>query len=416
MGALEWMVSLLRPAERKEVEVRLQPRITDSAFGGPYSPAAGHAGEVVSASSTMALSAVWACSHLVSGTISSLPFEVHRPAPGGSSNVDERHPLHRVIYESPNYDQTALDFWDYVNLSIELWGNGYAQVERARGAVTALYPIHPEAITVRRLYNGALEYRWTRDNRSYVGTDRDVLHIRGPGGDPLGGMSTLQFGRQAFSSALAADRAAAGMFANGLRPSAVIKFKEWLNEAQRSVIEAKLIDKYMGAMNSGRPFIAEGGVEYQQLSISPEDAQMLETRQFSVEEICRYFGVPPVMIGHAGGSTAWPTSVEQQGLIFQKFTLRRRIKRIEQAVAKQLLSAEDRAARVSARINMEALLRGDSASRSAFYQTMTQIGAMTINEVRGRENLPPVEGGEVPRMQMQNVPITQAGQEANNGT
>ncbi|RAP39091.1 phage portal protein, partial [Rhodovulum viride] len=194
---------------------------------------------------------------------------------------------------------------------------------------------------------------------------------RGPGGDPLGGMSTLQFGRQAFSSALAAERSAAGMFRNGLRPSGILKFDKWLTPEQRELVEAKLPEKYLGAINAGRPFIAEGGFDYQHISISPEDAQMLETRQFSVEEICRFFGVPPVMIGHPGGTTAWPTSVEQQGLLFQKFTLRRRIKRIEQAVAKQLLSPEDRAAGLSVRVNMEALLRGSSAERAAFYGPMT---------------------------------------------
>lgn len=407
MSLKQRIASLFRPAEQKAMT--LQPPVALASYEG-------NAGEIVTAQSSMALSAVWACANLVAGTISSLPFEVHRR--GGnrySSDVAEMHPLHSVIYESPNYDQTALDFWDYLNLSIELWGNGYAQVERSGSRVVALYPIHPEAVAVRRLPTGALEYRWTRDGKAQVGTDRDVLHIRGPGGDPLGGMSTLQFGRQAFSSALAADRAAAGMFKNGLRPSGVLKFNEWLTPEQRALVEAKLPDRYLGAVNAGRPFIAEGGVEYQHISISPEDAQMLETRQFSVEEVCRFFGVPPVMIGHPGGATAWPTSVEQQGLLFQKFTLRRRIKRIEQAVAKQLLGAEERAAGLSVRVNMEALLRGSSAERAAFYQTMTQIGAMTINDVRRREGEPPVPGGDVPRMQMQNVPITEAGQEADDG-
>lgn len=415
MGVRDLVVRLFRPVEQKGDVVTLLPKVTDEALAVGYGAGPGYAGETVTASSTMALSAVWACAHLVSGTISSLPFEVHRPMPDGSSNVDDRHPLHRVIYESPNYDQTALDFWDYLNLSIELWGNGYAQVERARGEVRALYPIHPEAMSARRLASGALQYRWTRDGAYHVGTDRDVLHIRGPGGEALGGMSTLTFGRQAMSSALAADRAAASMFRNGLRPSAVLKFKDWLTPERRALAKGTLMDEHMGALNAGRPIVAEGGMEYQQLSIAPEDAQMLETRQFAVEEICRFFGVPPVMIGHAGASTAWPTSVEQQGLIFQKFTLRRRIKRIEQAVAKQLLSAEDRARGVSVRINMEALLRGDSGERSAFYQTMTQIGAMTINDVRRRENLPPVAGGDTPRMQMQNVPITEAGKEPDHG-
>ena len=145
--------------------------------------------------------------------------------------------------------------------------------------------------------------------------------------------------------------------------------------------------------------------------IAPEDAQMLESRGFSVEEICRFFGVPPFMIGHTEKSTSWGTGLEQQTLGFQKFTLRRRLKRIEQALEKQLLRAEDRAAGLTIEFNLEGLLRGDSAGRAAFYQTMTQIGAMTINEVRALENLEKVEGGDVPRMQIQNVPITEAGQQ-----
>lgn len=372
-----------------------------------YQGGAGAAGEVVTSMSALSLSAVWACANLVAGTMASLPFEVYRRQRDGHSAVDSDHPLHGVIYDSPNYDQTALDFWEYLALSVELWGNGYARVERSGDRVVSLHPIHPETMTVKRLANGGLEYSWTEDGKSFRTSDRGVLHVRGAGGNPLGGMSTLQFGRQAFSAAIAADRAAASVFRNGLRPSAIIKFKEWLSPVQRDASERALIEKYMGAMNAGRPMIAEGGMEYQQLAISPEDAQMLETRQFSVEEVCRFFQVPPALIGHAGASTAWPTSVEQQIIMFLTFYLRKRLKRIEQAVRKQLLTPADRAAGVTTRFNMEGLLRGDSAARAAFYQTMTQIGAMTINEVRQRENLPGVEGGDTPRMQSQNIPITQ---------
>lgn len=373
-----------------------------------HSAAAPTAGEIVTASSALSLSAVWACANLISGTVASLPFEVMRRGGQGVATVAGDHSLHRVIYESPNYEQTALDFWDFLSLSIELWGNGYARIERNGDRIISLHPIMPEAISVRRDGRGVLQYAWSEDGSSYTGTDRDVLHIRGAGGNALGGMSVLRFGREAFSSALAADRAAAGMFKNGMRPSSVLKFKEWLTGEQRAIAEERLAAKYLGAVNSGRPFIAEGGVDYQQLSISPEDAQMLETRQFSVEEICRYFQVPPVLIGHAGSSTAWPTSVEQQVLMFQKFYLRKRLKRIEQAVAKQLLTAKDRAGGYSVRFNMEGLLRGDSAARAAFYVSMTQIGAMSINDVCDFEGWERKPGGDVPRVQMQNVPITGA--------
>ena len=372
----------------------------------------GDAGEMVSPKSALGLSAVWACANLISGTISSLPLQVFSTGQDGFRQPDKSHPLYPILHDSPNFDQTALDFWDYVNLSIELWGNGYARkVRGAGGRVIALRPVKPDLMVVRRRKDGPLEYRWTEDGQAFVTDEREVLHIRGPGGDPLGGMSTLTFARNSFSAAQAADRAAAGMFKNGLRPSGVIKFKEWLTPEQRSIAHASITEKYLGAVNSGRPFISEGGMEYENITISPEDAQMLETRQFSIEEVCRFFGVPPVLIGHAGASTAWPTSVEQQIIMFIQFTLRRRLKRIEMAVQKQLLGPDDRARGVVVEWNIEGLLRGDSAARASFYGSGLQAGWLTINEVRARENLPAVAGGGTPRMQMQNVPITQAGTE-----
>lgn len=367
------------------------------------------AGEVVTAQSSMAVSSVWACANLISGTISSLPFQVYKRRSDGFRDVYPEHPLYRVLHDAPNYDQTAVDYLDYLSLSIDLHGNSYSEIIRRDGRVIALRPIQPESVSVTRTENGPLKYVWSKDGRRFERMDRDVLHIRGPGGDPLGGMSVLTFGRQAFGAAIAAERAAASMFRNGMRPSFVLSFKDWLTGDQRDSLDERIAKKYLGAVNAGRPFVTEGGVELKTLSITPEDAQMLETRGFSVEEICRFFGVPPVMIGHTSKTTSWPTGVEQQVLMFQKFTLRRRIKRIEQAVSMQVLSAEDRAAGISVEFNIEGLLRGDSAARASFYQTMTQIGGMTINDVRRLENLPPVPGGDEVRLQMQNVPITEAG-------
>jgi HK97 family phage portal protein len=239
-----------------------------------------------------------------------------------------------------------------------------------------------------------------------------MLHIRGFGGDPLGGMSTLRFGRNTFGLARAAQRAAGSMFRNGMQPSVQVSFEKWLSKEQRDLAESVLTERYLGAMNTGRPYISEGGSKIEAISINPVDAQMLETLSLTVEEICRFFGVPPFMIGHTEKSTSWGSGLEQQTLGFQKFTLRRRLKRIEQALEKQLLTPQDRASGVTIEFNLEGLLRADSAGRARFYQQMTQIGAMTINEVRALENLPPVEGGEVPRMQMQNRPIADIDEEA----
>ncbi|WP_085025284.1 phage portal protein [Ensifer aridi] len=367
----------------------------------------GDAGELVTADSVLGLSAVWACVNLLSGTIASLPLMVYRTRRDGARQIASDHPLYRVLHDSPNYDQTAVDFWEFGCASIELWGNSYARIERNGGRVTGLHPVTPSLMSVRRLSNGSIEYRWTENGKSFVETDRTVFHIRGFGGNPLGGMSTLHFGRNAFSLARAIDRSAAGTFRNGLRPSGVLTFEKWLSKDQRDLAEKKLTEKFIGAMNSGKPLILEGGTKWEQLTINPDDAQMLQSRGFSVEEICRFFGVPPFMVGHTEKSSSWGTGLEQQTLGFQKFTLRRRLKRIEQAIEKQLLTPDDRARGITVEFSLEGLLRGDSAGRARFYQQMTAIGAMTINEVRALENLPPVEGGDVPRTQMQNVPITE---------
>lgn len=369
----------------------------------------GYAGEPVNESSVLAISAAFACVNLVAGTIASLPLMVYRPS-GGGRDVASDHPLYRLIHDSPNYDQTALEFWEFACAAIELRGNFHALIERSGAKIVALTPIYAP-VAPRRERDGSIWYRWSEDGRSYNMSDRDVFHVRGFGGTPLGGLSTLSVGRNAFSLATAIDRAAGTTFRNGMRPSGVIAYDKFLTPEQRSVAETRITEKYVGAMNAGRPMILEGGMKWGSLSISPDDAQMLESRGFSVEEVCRFFGVPPHMIGHTSKSTSWGTGLEQQSIGFQRYALRRRLKRIEQAIGKQLLTQEDRTRGIVVEFNLEGLLRGDSAARSNFYASALNNGWMTINEVRALENLPPVPGGDVPRMQMQNVPITDAGKQ-----
>jgi HK97 family phage portal protein len=359
----------------------------------------------------LALSAAWACVNLLAGTIASLPLMVYRTAQDGSREVAYDHPLYRVLHDSPNADQTAMDFWEFICACLELQGNAFSEVVRGSdGRVIALSPpLVPEIVSVRRASNGDIEYQWTEGQRRRTETQATILHFRGFGGSPLGGLSTLSFGRQAFGLARSINAAAQSTFRNGVKPSGVMSLDKPLTKPQRTEAEQLLQEKYVGSMNSGVPMLLDNGLKWQSITINPDDAQMLESRGFSVEEICRFFGVPPHMVGHTDNSTSWGTGLEQQTLGFQKFTLRRRLKRIEQALAKQLLTARDRAEGIAIEFNLEGLLRGDSKARSDFYGAMTRIGAMTINEVRALENLPPVEGGDVPRLQMQNVPITDAG-------
>ena len=366
------------------------------------------AGENVTPQRLLGLSAAWACVNLIAGTLGTLPFQVWRTNPRtGFPEYAEGHWLNALL-AAPNLEQTRIDFLEFVSTSLELRGNAYVRKGRLAegGSLVSLTPLDPDLCWVdRRRDNNQLQYRtidW-RGNPETLSPD-DVWHVRGFGGSPLGGLSTLAFGRQAFGLALALDRAAASTFKNGLRPSGVVAYEDWLTDARRAQAHAQ-VDSLKGAQNAGKPLILEGGLKWEQLSFAPEEAQMLQSRTFSVEEICRFFGVPPVLVGHTEKVSAWGTGIGEITLGWVKFGLRRRFKRLEASGDQQLLTPADRAAGFYLRYNIEALLRADSKGRAAFYEIMTRAGLMTINECRKLEGLPPVPGGDVPRMQSQNVPI-----------
>lgn len=363
-------------------------------------------GEPVTDATVLALSAAWACVNLVAGTIATLPVMVYRPAKGGRI-VASDHWLYRILHDDPNADQTAVDFWEYTCAALELRGNAYAEKLRgSAGQVVGLDPLPPGIVSCRRRDDGELEYRWTWNGVSRRETSANVLHIRGFGGDPLGGISPISAGAETFGHARALNRTSGSVFRNAMMPSGVYQTSAKLNAEQTQQIEQLLAKKYQGAANAGRPLVIGHDLKWQQLTMSPEDMEMLESRGFSVEEICRMWGVPPHMIGHTAGNTQLGSSISEQTRGFVMFTLRRRLKRIEAALRKQLLTARDIAEGIIIEINLDGLLRGAPAERSAFYNAGLQNGWFTINEVRALENLPPVEGGDVPRMQMQNMPIT----------
>ncbi|WP_082502426.1 phage portal protein [Methylobacterium sp. Leaf100] len=367
---------------------------------------AAHGGGVVG------LSATWACVQLIAGTIASLPLMVYRTDASGVRRVARDHPLYFVLHDSPNYDQTAVDFWEFMAAGIELQGNAYALMERgSSGAIAALHPIRPDLVKGRRRGDGGIEYEWKEDGRRIVKRGEDVLHIRGSLGDALSGASTLSVCQGVFRDALEAENAAGAMFRNGVNASGVLSTPEnvRLTKPQRDELEQNLREKYMGSMKQGVPMLLDGGLTWVPLSINPADAQMLESRKFSGEQVCRIFGVPPGMVGFGDKASNWGTGKEVDVLGFQKFTLRKRLKRIEQALLKQLVPlAERRAQGLTIEFNFEGLLRGDTASRYEAYEKAIRMGIATRNEVRALENLPPVAGGDVVTVQMQDVPLASA--------
>ena len=354
----------------------------------------------------LGLSATWACVLFWAGNIAGLPLTIYRPGPSGIPVEAPDHPLFWLLHHSPNYDQSAYDFWEFMVSCLELRGNAYAEMEkRADGFIVSLTPIPPDLVAVRRLGTGEIEYRWTLNGQLNVASQDTVLHIRGPLGGPLGGLSPLDVCRRTFAAAISTDRAASSMFANGARPSGVLATDKVLTADQRTTLEGLLQEKFMGAMNAGRPMVIDNGVTWQALSISAEDAQMLESRQFSVEEICRLFEVDPHLVGQTAGNSNLGSSITDQTLSLLKFKLHKRLKRIEGSLEKQLLTMAERKAGVSIAFNVEAFLRADSLGRAQYYDIMQQF--MTKNEIRAEEGLPPQAGGDVLMAQMQDVPLSQ---------
>lgn len=357
--------------------------------------------------SALGLSATWACVNFWAGNIAGLPITIYKKGPLGIPVEARDHPLFALLHDSPNFDQSSFDFWEFIVASLELHGNAYAEIgRRDNSSIFSLTPLRPDIVRVRRAPDGSLEYNWIADGQPVSAPQERVLHIRGFGGGPLGGLSPLAVCRNSFRSALSTDNAARSMFANGARPSGVLQTDTILAPDKRASAETLLNEKFVGAANAGRPMLLDNGLKWTQLSINPEDAQMLESRQFSVEDICRIFEVDPHLVGHTAGNTMLGSSIGDQTLSLLKFKMRKRLKRIEGALEKQLLTAADRAAGITIEFNVEGFLRADSSGRAQYYNIMQQF--MTKNEIRAHEGLPPVEGGDVLMAQMQDVPLALA--------
>lgn len=367
------------------------------------------AGESVSVHGAMNLSAYWAGVRVTAETVGSLSFDVMEKQRDGSKVRVTDHPLQELLDVSPNADQTALEFWEGRVLGLCTTGNGFAEKVTSASRLVALNRM-PNDTVVRRNEDGDLDYRFLDRGKEETLPEAKVFHIKAFGDGDVG-MSPVEFARQTLSLTIATERAAGQGFSKGLRSKGFFIMppgQKPLTPEQRADAKKSLVEANSGPLAPWAG-ILEGGVDFKSVSLSMRDAEMILNRRFNVEEVCRWLGIPPIIIGHAGdGQTMWGTGVSAIMQSWYTLGLRVYLKRIEQAIAKRILTPEQRP-RFSVKINYEDLLRGDSTARAAFYVSLLNAGVMTINEVRRLEGLPPVEGGDVPRMQAQNIPITAAG-------
>jgi HK97 family phage portal protein len=365
------------------------------AWRGPQS----RSGVTVSEQAALGHPAVYAAVRVLSESLAQLPTKVYRYRADGGKDEDRQHALWVLLHDSPNPEMTAFEFKACLMGHLALWGNAYAEVERdGLGRVVNLWPLRPDRMTVTRddagrrvwvytLPTGA-PAKFTWKNPSYQAPP--ILHLRGLSADGHLGYSPLQLLRESIGLSLAAEQYGARIFGSAGSVRGALKTEQRLTDDVAKRIKESWEASHKGLTNAHRVAVLEQGVSWQQIGVSPEDAQMLQTRKFQVNEIARAFRVPPHMIGDLERATF--SNIEHQSIDFVTHTLMPWVVAWEQAIARDLLSIRSfRTHTVKFVVN--GLLRGDVKSRFEAYAIGIQHGWYSPDDVRGFEDLNPLPDG-----------------------
>ena len=413
---------------------RSRDKPTDRTAGSSYSFFLGGtaSGKYVTERSAMQMTAVYCCVRILSEAVASLPLQFYRYTDDSGKEKAVDHPLYFLLHDEPNPEMTSFIFRETLMTHLLLWGNAYSQIIRnGKGEVVALYPLMPDRMKVDRDEHGRLYYEYTVYDSDDVdgrkGTDKvgrtvrlqphDVLHIPGLGFDGLVGYSPIAMAKNAIGLAIATEEYGSKFFANGAAPSGVLEHPGTIKDPSK--VRESWQATFGGSGNSNKIAVLEEGMKYTPISISPEQAQFLETRKFQIDEIARIFRVPPHMIGDLEKSSF--NNIEQQSLEFVKYTLDPWVSRWEQAMVRALLTPDEKK-KYFFKFNVDGLLRGDYQNRMNGYATARQNGWMSANDIRELENLdriPEEDGGDLYLVNGNMVPLVSAGaandMEAENG-
>ena len=389
---------------------RSRDKPTDRTAGSSYSFFLGgtSSGKYVTERSAMQMTAVYCCVRILSEAVASLPLQFYRYTDDGGKEKAVDHPLYFLLHDEPNPEMTSFIFRETLMTHLLLWGNAYSQIIRnGKGEVVALYPLMPDRMKVDRDEHGRLYYEYTvydsddvdgRKGTNKVGRTvrlqpHDVLHIPGLGFDGLVGYSPIAMAKNAIGLAIATEEYGSKFFANGAAPSGVLEHPRTIKDPSK--VRESWQATFGGSGNANKIAVLEEGMKYTPISISPEQAQFLETRKFQIDEIAGIFRVPPHMIGDLEKSSF--NNIEQQSLEFVKYTLDPWVSRWEQAMVRALLTPDEKK-KYFFKFNVDGLLRGDYQSRMNGYATARQNGWMSANDIRELENLdriPAEQGGDL---------------------
>jgi HK97 family phage portal protein len=343
------------------------------------------AGVTVSEDTALTNAAVWACVRVIAESVAALPWHVYRKTDTGREPVGT-HVVHWLLNNQPNTEQTAFAFREQILAHALTWGNGYAEIHRdMSGRVSALWPITPDRVTPKRTDAGTLVYEVAdAAGNTYTLQASDMLHLHGLGFDGLVGYSPVRMAARSIGLGIAQDTFGQSFYANGTTFGGMVEVPATMKPDQISDMENYLNGAHRGPDKAFKVRVVANGMKYTNIGMPMTDAQFIESRKFSVTEVARWFRVPPHKIADLERSTN--NNIEHQSIEFVTDTLVPWVTRLEQEVNVKLFGARA-VGTVYTKMAVNALMRGDAKSRADFYRTMTQIGAMSINEVRELEEM-----------------------------
>lgn len=347
------------------------------------------AGVTVTEDTALTYSAVWACVRVISETIAALPWQVYRRTDDGREALDSN--LRWLLNGQPCPEMTAAAFREALVAHALTWGNGYAEIQRNdAGRVESLWLLPPDRVTPKRSDAGELFYEVaSQTGITYPLPASKVFHLHGLSFDGLVGYSPVRMAARAIGLGIAQDAFGQAFYNNGTTFGGMVEVPATMSAQQIKDMEAYLNDRHGGPDKAFRVRVAPAGTKYTNAGMPLTDAQFIESRRFAVNEIARWYRVPPHKIADLERSTN--NNIEHQSIEFVTDTLVPWLTRLEQEANIKLVGPRAQG-NVYTKFNVNALMRGDSKSRAEFYRTMTQIGAMTINEVRALEEMNGVGG------------------------
>lgn len=414
MGIRSTLFNLATWADPEETRASLgdpDPALREALLG-PVSAS----GASVTLDSTLTIPAAYQAIRLISTSLAVLPITLRRYSGGGSLQATD-HPVHQLIHRRPNKWQTPVGFWTTLLSNVAARNVAYAQVVRdQRGEAVEVIPLDPSRIRARYQDDGAVVHVLRRqDGTERVFRAKEIFKLEGFSWDGLNPVSPIQAHRRALGMAIDSSQTMASFFGNQGRPGMRLTIPDGssLTPEAKDELEKDLA-KWEGSSRAFRTMILQNGVKLEPMGLTPEDQQTLETGKLSVLDVARIWSVPAHMLASLDNATF--SNIEHQQQEFVTFTLAPWAAVLEQAISRDLLTARDEDTHY-AKVGLQALLRGDSSARAAFYSTLTQNGIMTSNEARAYEDMNPSEqdGADALRVQSALVPLDKLGEAPNGG-